>query len=73
MTKNRDNLSADLDRLHAYAQLLARKYPERQAFWREFSGLAENVLRDAAHGDHEWEMQRIRLILADAGMEGPPV
>lgn len=72
MTKNRENLERDLARLQGYAQALVRKYPEPQHFWQEFSGLAEEVLRNAAHEDHEWVLQRIRRIVAEVGMAGPP-
>ncbi|MET3650476.1 hypothetical protein [Dyella japonica] len=72
MTKNRENLDSDLERLQGYAQALARKYPEPQLFWQEFSGLAEEVLRDAAHDDHEWALRRIRHMVAEVGMGGPP-
>lgn len=72
MTKNRENLDDDLERLQGYAQALARKYPQSQPFWQEFAGLAEAVLRHAAHEDHEWVLQRIRQIVAEVGMGGPP-
>lgn len=72
MTKNRDNLDSDLDRLQGYAQNLARKYPEPPLFWQEFSGLAEEVLRNAARDDHEWVLQRIRRMVAEVGMGAPP-
>lgn len=72
MTKNRENLDSDLERLQGYARALARKYPEAQLFWQEFSGLAEEVLRDAAHDDHEWVLHRIRRMVAEVGMGGPP-
>lgn len=71
MTKNRDNLDSDLDRLQDYAQALARKYPEPPLFWQEFSGLAEEVLRNAARDDHDWVLQRIRRMVADVGMGSP--
>ncbi|WP_109125993.1 hypothetical protein [Dyella sp. C11] len=72
MTKNRENLDSDLERLNGYAQALARKYPEPPAFWQEFSGLAEEVLRNAAREDHDWVLQRIRHMVAAVGMGGPP-
>ncbi|KLD64887.1 hypothetical protein [Dyella japonica] len=72
MTKNRDNLDSDLDRLQGYAQALARKYPEPPLFWQEFSGLAEEVLRNAARDDHDWVLQRIRCMVAEVGMGAPP-
>jgi hypothetical protein len=72
MTKNRDNLDSDLDRLQGYAQALARKYPEPPLFWQEFSGLAEEVLRNAARDDHDWVLQRIRRMVAEVGMGAPP-
>jgi hypothetical protein len=72
MTKNRDNLDSDLDRLQGYAHALARKYPEPPLFWQEFSGLAEEVLRNAARHDHDWVLQRIRAMVADVGMGVPP-
>lgn len=73
MTKNRDNLDSDLARLHGYALALARKYPEPTVFWQEFSGLAEEVLRNAARDDHDWVLQRIRHMVAEVGMGAPPV
>lgn len=72
MTKNRDNLDSDLDRLQGYAHALARKYPEPPLFWQEFSGLAEEVLRNAARDDHDWVLERIRAMVADVGMGVPP-
>lgn len=72
MTKNRDNLGNDLERLEGYAQALARKYPQTREFWQEFSGLAEEILRNAAREDHEWVLERIRLIVAAVGMGSPP-
>lgn len=72
MTKNRDNLGSDLDRLEGYAQALARKYPEPRDFWQEFSGLAEEILRDAARADHDWVLDRIRVMVAGVGMGSPP-
>jgi hypothetical protein len=73
MTKNRENLDSDLDRLEGYARALARKYPESHVFWQEFSGLAEEVLRNATRDDHEWVLQRIRRMVAAVGMGYPPV
>ncbi|HET6552489.1 MAG TPA: hypothetical protein VFG49_03040 [Dyella sp.] len=72
MTKNRYYLEKDLERLQGYAIALARKYPEPRLFWHEFSGLAEEVMRDAAREDHDWVLQRVREIVTATGVGGPP-
>lgn len=72
MTKNRYNIEQDLERLEGYAMALARKYPDARTFWQEFSGLAEEVMRNASQEDYGWVLQRVREIVLRAGVEGPP-